>query len=979
MALTLTVAEDAGVPSGAVGSLISAFTGGITDVDSGAAKGIAITGTNETNGIWYYTTNGGSTWTVVGAVSNTSALLLADNGSTRLYFAPGADYNGTVSNAITVRAWDQTSGSNGARVSLPTSSNTVLDSMSSASFSNNNGTANWSGSWVENDTGGAGATVGSIDITSGYLRFKPTTVSDSLARAVDLSTATSATFSFSMPATFLNTGQILVQVSNNGGSSYTTLETITSASATGTHSYDISSYMASNTQIRFYASVADSGGIRIDDVQVQYSTGGSGGSTAYSTATDTIAVTVTAVNDGPSFTSLNGTPTYTEGGSPVVLDSTVTMTDTELTAANNFNGATLTLSRNGGANSQDVFSGSGTLSLSGGNVVVGGTTIGTYTNSSGTLTMTFNGSATNALVNSAMQHIAYSNSSDAPPSSVQVNWTFSDGHGGSQGTGGALSATGSVTVSITAVNDAPVLTDSGLTFPVLEDAGAPVNGTAVGVLLSTFTGNITDPDGAVAKGIAIVGSTETNGTWYYTTDAGATWLTVGAVSDSASLLLADTAGTRLYFAPNSNYTGNVFPGLIVRAWDQSSGVVGTKVDTTVQGGATAFSLVGDTIDPTVTAVNDPPVFGNLDGTPTFIEGGAAVVLDANVSIVDAELSALNNFNGATLTLARNGGANAEDVFSSSGPLSLSSGNVVVSGTTIGTYTNSGGTLQFTFNANATNTLVNSAMQQIAYSNSSDAPPASAQINWTFSDGNSGSQGSGGALTATGSTTVTITGVNDAPTITNLSGDSLTYSEGAGAVVIEQGVNALLADIDSSNFDTGTLTISIPSGGDSTEDVLSIRNQGTGAGQIGVSGSSVTYGGVTIGTFTGGSNGSNLVITLNSSADATTVTALIKNITYENTDTAAPTTGTRTVRYVLTDGDGDTSANYDATVTISAVNDAPTDLVLSANTVAANAANGTVVGTISGTDSDTGDTKTYSFTDSAGGRFAINSSTGAITV
>ena len=72
------VAEDAGAPSGAVGSLVSAFTGGITDVDSGASKGIAITGSNQTNGIWYYTTNGGTTWTAVGTVSNTSALSLAD-------------------------------------------------------------------------------------------------------------------------------------------------------------------------------------------------------------------------------------------------------------------------------------------------------------------------------------------------------------------------------------------------------------------------------------------------------------------------------------------------------------------------------------------------------------------------------------------------------------------------------------------------------------------------------------------------------------------------------------------------------------------------------------------------------------------------------------------------------------------------------------------------------------------------------------
>ncbi|SPP65952.1 hypothetical protein NITLEN_40425 [Nitrospira lenta] len=48
-------------------------------------------------------------------------------------------------------------------------------------------------------------------------------------------------------------------------------------------------------------------------------------------------------------------------------------------------------------------------------------------------------------------------------------------------------------------------------------------------------------------------------------------------------------------------------------------------------------------------------------------------------------------------------------------------------------------------------------------------------------------------------------------------------------------------------------------------------------------------------------------------------------------------------------------------------------------MAENATNGTVVGTVSGTDPDNGDTKTYSFTDSAGGRFAISTSTGVITV
>ena len=221
--------------------------------------------------------------------------------------------------------------------------------------------------------------------------------------------------------------------------------------------------------------------------------------------------------------------------------------------------------------------------------------------------------------------------------------------------------------------------------------------------------------------------------------------------------------------------------------------------------------------------------------------------------------------------------------------------------------------------------------------------------------------------------------NSAPTISNLGGDSLSYTEGAGAVVIDQGANALVADSDSVNFDTGTLTVSIPSGNEPTEDVLSIRNQGTGAGQIGVSGSAVTYGGVTIGTFTGGAGGNNLVVTLNSNATPTAVTALVKNITYEDIDVDSPAPGGLTIRFSLTDGDGGTSANYDVSAFVTAVNDAPTDLALSASTVAENAANGTVVGTVTATDPDTGDTQTYSLTDTAGGRFAINSSTGVITV
>ena len=191
--------------------------------------------------------------------------------------------------------------------------------------------------------------------------------------------------------------------------------------------------------------------------------------------------------------------------------------------------------------------------------------------------------------------------------------------------------------------------------------------------------------------------------------------------------------------------------------------------------------------------------------------------------------------------------------------------------------------------------------------------------------------------------------NADPVVSNLNGDNLAYTEGGGAIVIEQSGNATVSDADSADFDTGNLIVSFVAGSDSAEDVLAIRNQGTGAGQIGVSGNTVTYGGTTIGTVGGGAGGSNLVVTFNSNATPAAAEALIRNVTYENTDTDNPTAGARTVRFVLTDGDGGGSGNHDTTVTVATVNDAPVNQVPGAQTVAEDTA--LALGGVSVTDVD----------------------------
>lgn len=89
-------------------------------------------------------------------------------------------------------------------------------------------------------------------------------------------------------------------------------------------------------------------------------------------------------------------------------------------------------------------------------------------------------------------------------------------------------------------------------------------------------------------------------------------------------------------------------------------------------------------------------------------------------------------------------------------------------------------------------------------------------------------------------------------------------------------------------------------------------------------------------------------------------------------------GTDSFTFRANDGSVDGSIAT-VSLTVNAVNDSPNDVNLDANTVRENAANGTVVATASAADPDGGSTFTYLMVDPAGGRFAINSTTGQITV
>lgn len=164
------------------------------------------------------------------------------------------------------------------------------------------------------------------------------------------------------------------------------------------------------------------------------------------------ANSVTANNVAPSFNgTLNNSPT-SFSGSPVVLDSTVEIYDTELAALasgyGNYVGASITLQRFGGANSADVFDfdPNSDFSLSNGTVYGSDYTVmGTYTQSGGVLSITFTTAPNNASyaeqsrINNLLSAITYQNTDAPTTGNAIIAWTFNDGNGG--GTGGATTVT----------------------------------------------------------------------------------------------------------------------------------------------------------------------------------------------------------------------------------------------------------------------------------------------------------------------------------------------------------------------------------------------------------------------------------------------------------------------------------------------------------------------------------------------------------
>ena len=181
----------------------------------------------------------------------------------------------------------------------------------------------------------------------------------------------------------------------------------------------------------------------------------------------------TAHNQAPAITLPSPAIDYTIGNT-TKIDPLVTVTDAD---SSNFDGGTLTVSFSSGSTTNDDLSilVEGPVSLSGSDVQVSSVTIGTF--SGGTLgtdlVITWNASSTAADIETVLSKIAYKKSVGTDTSTRIVDFTLSDGDGGTSSPAQqTINFSGIIAPVLTLPSSPNTYTENGP--PVIVDAGAIV-------------------------------------------------------------------------------------------------------------------------------------------------------------------------------------------------------------------------------------------------------------------------------------------------------------------------------------------------------------------------------------------------------------------------------------------------------------------------------------------------------------------------
>ena len=635
----------------------------------------------------------------------------------------------------------------------------------------------------------------------------------------------------------------------------------------------------------------------------------------------TQVVQANILNSPPLVTTSSGSESYVLVQPAVVIDPGIEVFDEDRfndTDEPNFDGGELSVSISVGADADDVLSiisqgtGAGEIDVSGANVSYGGVLIGTFSGgSSGVpLVVSLNSNANAESTQALARRVGFSNPTiSAGLGQRTVEFQVSDGDGGTS------SPAAEKSVDVTNVTSAkPILTPLLGSLSYTENGGAARIDVSMtlsdadtsafdgGVLTVSFSANGTEDDRLDIFSGSTSGNIRIEGSEVQFLTSNTTWVTIGTFSGG-------TGTSPLVIALNAEASVPRTQALLRAIRFRNVSDAPSTLPRTVsfvlndgQGGISDPAL--RTVN--VLAVNDAPVVTLSGHSPVFTESTGqtndtntvAVVIDTGVTVVDPDLPA--SFSGGNLTVSTvaNGNSNDRYGIASLGGITGSATGVAGStvsynGTAIGSISTSiASQLIVTLNANASVEATQALARAITFRNISDLTGAATRtIRFTVRDGVPGT--TSGAVTKT----LNVVATNDGPRLTGFvtptratrGGSAVAFS--VSSVFVDPVIGGVPGTMNGS-------TLSVAVGGDTSGLTVSVL---TGGNSITVSGSTISHQGTAFATITSSSAG-NLLVTFNANANATRITALIKQLRLQAASGA--TVGDRTVTTTLTEGDGD---------------------------------------------------------------------------
>lgn len=191
-------------------------------------------------------------------------------------------------------------------------------------------------------------------------------------------------------------------------------------------------------------------------------------------------------DEKPVPSSLNGDVIFQEGGKPVILDNSVVIYDRDSVVKENgagdYQGVSLTIQKEKGASTDDLFIGSGNLKLLSNKIKLSDKAVGDYQLTDGKLTLVFNKKISQVDINEVASSIAYANQSQKiTTGKTSVAWELIDQS--------REKVTGKTELTLVAKNNPPVI--AGVPKDVQEIKLQPISFTSDPKLAEI---TITDPD-----------------------------------------------------------------------------------------------------------------------------------------------------------------------------------------------------------------------------------------------------------------------------------------------------------------------------------------------------------------------------------------------------------------------------------------------------------------------------------------------------